>query len=812
MKSTAFVYLFACTGVVWTAPVLAQLVPDARTETVVTPNSLRGVEIEQVNGGKTSGSNLFHSFESFNIPNGQAVYFANPLGITNILTRITGKAPSQIDGTLGVLGNANLFLMNPNGLIFGANARLDLRGSFVGTTADAIGFGDGLQYSASQPSSNELLSISAPVGLNFNGSGAGIAVQNVGHRFVQPKTQGLPNVDLAPAVTGLTVNPNRTLALIGGDVNLTGGILTAPSGRIELAGVQSGKVKIASDSLGLAFDYNGVNTSRDIQLSRLALANTSGSGNSAINLTGRNITLTDKALVLNTHAGLAPAGEIRVTGNTLTVIGDTANTPQLPLTSPAFTSGGIVSQVTSSEGADVRIAVNQLNLQDAAGITSLNVGTGQGGDITIDAAQSIRMTDTRTINTSSPSSNVIFAGTLGPGSAGDIAVRTRSLEINDGGLISSTAFNGAGGNVRIDADSIRLIGFAPVSTLRSGISSLTVGTGNAGDLTINTQNLSVLNGGGIDVSSVSAGNAGNLTINATGSIVVSGTTPITGKPSFILAVSDPPTAIAAQTLPPASGVGDSGAIAINANRLIVQNGALVSVRNTRVGNAGSLRVRADQVVVDRATVSAATTNGNGGNLDIEAGRALILRRNAFLSATSSQFGTGGNITIRSPIVVAIENSSISANANRGFGGRINISAIGLLRSQDSTISASSNQGEPFNGTININQVQSNPVETTPEVSPPTADLRVAVACAGQSGTPASFVISGRGGTAAPTNLSGQRGWIDPTSRNSSIESPRSEEIAEAQGAVVLPSGEIAFVVDPANPSATRADLSPCQKS
>jgi filamentous hemagglutinin family protein len=104
---------------------LAQtLVPDATLgaeRSVVTPGvNVGGVSAERIDGGAVRGVNLFHSFQEFNVGNGRAAYFANPTGIENILSRVTGTNPSTIFGKLGVLGNANLFVINPNGIIFGA--------------------------------------------------------------------------------------------------------------------------------------------------------------------------------------------------------------------------------------------------------------------------------------------------------------------------------------------------------------------------------------------------------------------------------------------------------------------------------------------------------------------------------------------------------------------------------------------------------------------------------------------------------------------------------------------------------------------
>ncbi|NEO87410.1 MAG: filamentous hemagglutinin N-terminal domain-containing protein [Spirulina sp. SIO3F2] len=139
-------------------PVWAQLLPDntlGAEGSAVTPIDALN---DRIDGGATRGANLFHSFQEFNVGNGRGVYFANPGSINNILTRVTGNNVSEIFGTLGVLGDANLWLINPNGIHFGPNARLDVRGSFTATTAAGVWFGTE-QFSATNPQAPPLLTI-----------------------------------------------------------------------------------------------------------------------------------------------------------------------------------------------------------------------------------------------------------------------------------------------------------------------------------------------------------------------------------------------------------------------------------------------------------------------------------------------------------------------------------------------------------------------------------------------------------------------------------------------------------------------------
>lgn len=147
----------------------SDVVPDktlGAENSVVTPvNSAT----DRVEGGAIRGSNLFHSFQKFNIGDGNSVYFANPASVTNIFSRVTGGSPSDIQGLIRAQGNANLFLMNPNGILFGPNAQLDIGGSFVATTANAIQFSGGAEFSLTSPvtAGNSLLSVN-PSAFLFN--------------------------------------------------------------------------------------------------------------------------------------------------------------------------------------------------------------------------------------------------------------------------------------------------------------------------------------------------------------------------------------------------------------------------------------------------------------------------------------------------------------------------------------------------------------------------------------------------------------------------------------------------------------------
>ncbi|WP_346290129.1 filamentous hemagglutinin N-terminal domain-containing protein [Sphaerothrix gracilis] len=155
---------------------IAQITPDATLgseASVVAPDAdVRGGSADLIQGGAVRGVNLFHSFADFNVAELQRVYFANPAGIENILGRVTGSSASDILGTLGVDGSANLFLLNPNGIVFGPNAQLDITGSFLASTAAAFDF-NGQLFSATDPAVPTLLTVSLTPGLQYSAAQRG---------------------------------------------------------------------------------------------------------------------------------------------------------------------------------------------------------------------------------------------------------------------------------------------------------------------------------------------------------------------------------------------------------------------------------------------------------------------------------------------------------------------------------------------------------------------------------------------------------------------------------------------------------------
>jgi filamentous hemagglutinin family protein len=225
------------------SPTQAQVVPDATLG--AGKNSITNTQGNRtdITGGLRRNSALFHSFDRFSIDTNRQVYFANPTGIRNIFSRVTGGSVSNIDGVLGVSGSANLFFMNPNGIIFGPSARLDVSGSFLATTANALEFPDGQRFAATGDRAVPLVEVNIPIGLQI-AANAPAMLNNQGN---------------------LAVGAGQNLTLTGGTTTHTG-TLTASGGTVQVLGnqvnlVDQARVDVSSPTGGgtvlVGGDYQG---------------------------------------------------------------------------------------------------------------------------------------------------------------------------------------------------------------------------------------------------------------------------------------------------------------------------------------------------------------------------------------------------------------------------------------------------------------------------------------------------------------------------------------------------------------------------
>ena len=713
---------------------LAQIVPDATLpiDSIVAPNG----DTFAIDGGTTAGTNLFHSFSAFSVPTSAEAFFNNSLGIENIITRVTGNRISNIDGLLRANGVANFFLLNPNGIVFGPNARLDIGGSFFGSTAESLQFADGLTFgtTAGELRQAPLLSIDVPVGLQFGSDPGPIRVLGDFEDPFEVPTRvdsiSEGNALLATVIFNLLdrprnlgVAPDRTLAFVGGDITVEGAQLLAPGGRIALGGVGPESVVGIAPTGDLTYDRVGA--FRDIHLDRSATVNVSGDRGGRLQLRGRSIHLTDKsaAIAQNVGARENASGGIDIQADILALQGQV-----------------FLSSLTLGDGAagDAEIRVGTLALSDRAFLATASLGAGGAGRIAIQAADAISITDT----------SAITADSFALGAGGSIEIETRRLTLSNTGAISSSTLGpGPASNIRIRASEAIVLNAGPRPVVENeggalfgnGLFSVTRGPGNAGNIFITTDRLQT-SGGTISSATQADGPGGTIEIQA-------GSFEITRAPGQTGAAR-----VSAGGNRTASG--PAGSVTLRAEDVFVGNGAQLVVANSGSGDAGTLNVVANTLTLeDNGRINASTVSGvgTGGNINVEAG-TLVLRRRGQIS-TNSGSANGGNITIGAGVMVALANSDITANAEAGFGGRVEIEATGIFglefrerRTPESDITATSALGPAFRGVVEIVEPEIEPGDAF--VALPTTSIDISsefdrVPCKNIRDN--QFVFAGRGG-------------------------------------------------------------------
>ncbi len=700
IASLAFTLLLA-------APLQAQISSDGTLSTTVTTQDALNFLIEN---GDRAGGNLFHSFQEFSIPTGGEAYFNNAADIVNIFSRVTGGNISNIDGIFRVNGTANLFLINPAGIIFGENASLNIGGSFFATTAESVVFSDGLEFSATNPEATPLLSVNIPVGLQMGVNSGGIEVQGTGYTVVTERPFFIAN----PA--NLQVNSGNTLALVGSEVTLDGGIIAAQSGRIELGSALEGVVSLRETAQGWTLGYESVSSFGDINLLSQALATTAGQGGSSIQVQGRNLRLEDGSRIFMQNQGLIPDRAITV--NLSGSLVATGNAIDQDITDGIPGSGLRTETLGVAKGGNIDISVSRIDLNDGASITANSYGIGSGGDIDVNAFESILLQSSSldfndptsisatafvdgnvgNIEITSPQITLRQGGfaarNFGTAAAGKVTVTSEHLAVLDGGSVSSTTFGSeTGGEVIINADLAEVRGILPETLAPSALAASTLGTGDASSLTINAGKLVVRDGGRLDASTNAFGNSGSLTINATESVEVSGTVPGSINPSLISSSSTAldETLQTLLNLPPVPS-GNAGSIAINTPVLKVTDGAQVTVRTDGIGDAGTLAINADNIILSQGgSITASTQFGTGGDVQLQVKDTLQLNQLSGIIADALQAGQSGNITITASQTILTQSSSISTNAQGGAsGGELNLTSDILSLSGGSILSAVTN--------------------------------------------------------------------------------------------------------------------------
>ena len=632
---------------------LAQITPDSSLGTEKSVVESSGNR-DTIKGGAIRDANLFHSFTEFNVEALREAYFANPDGIANIFSRVTGNNISNIQGVLGVLGDANLYLINPNGILFGENARLDVNGSFFATTADSVVFGNGFEFSAVNPNQPPLLKIDIPIGLRFRDNPGDITVRGKGNgaRLLESEV-----IDTQEA---LRVDSNATIGLIGGNLFLEDATIKTAGGRIEIGSIAEGKVNLVEVANGLTFDYSGVETFRDISLSGTSVIDASGLGGGDIRVAGQNISITGVSGFTSFTLGSMPGKDINILATeSLSISGVENDNNFVSAISTSIFPQGI------AEGGDINIETRTLELGDRALISTSVLGQGNAGDININARESVSLESQG--NTSAIASSVA-EGAIGNG--GDINVTTLFLSLKNGAFFNAgTSGQGNSGSINISGNFLTLSNGAILSTRN-------LGQGMGGDVTINaTDNVSLTNG---SVIIVTGAEGGTISLNAKNLSII--------EDSFLFAGIDIDSGFPG---------AQSGDVVINLTEDLVLDGldgesiTFISNNNFGTGNAGSIDIFARNITFNNGGNVSGNNNGQGsiGNINLTATGDIIFdgskeaQRSGVVNFVNL-LGTGnvGEITITAKNLSLTNGAQIqSLVSGKGDSGDINLNIADNIR-------------------------------------------------------------------------------------------------------------------------------------
>ena len=689
--------------------------------------------------GKQVGGNLFQSFGQFNLISSESATFTGPPSIQNILSRVTGGSPSSIDGKVSSqIQGANLFFINPAGVIFGPHAQLDVSGSVAVTTANYVKLVGGGRFNANLGGQDTLSS--APVASFGFLNSAPASIFVVGNNG----SDSNGNATYAPS---LNIAAGKSFSFIAGGIGMSGGKITGEGSRMNLVSVHSaGEVILDATDINSSVDTSQFGVMGAIALINLANIDASGTAGGPVVVRGGSLVLD------NSQIGSETTGAIQGGPMDIALLGDL----KLVNRASIFTN-----TLASGTGGNLSIHAGSLSIHGTAiptEFTGISAGTkrgatGNAGDLTITVDQALSIVGHGQIGANTFSSGnggnvIIHAGSLSidgsaaalpgdftgigaeshvgaTGNAGDITIKVdQGLSIVGSGLISAvTGSSGRGGNVSIHAGFLSIDGSAtPKLFTEITAESLPTATGDAGSVNVTVdRSLCIVGHGEIGANTLSSGNGGNVVIHA-GSLLIDGSaTPFrftgiaaesdsgaTGSAGDLTITVEQALSVVGSGLISAvtASSAKGGKVVIHAGSLSI-DGSATPGRNTGItaeslhgatGVAGSIDITsAGTIKLSNDSSIKASSNVNGGNITIKTPTLVYLIDSEITAEAGS---TGGNITI-DPIFIVLNNSRISANASAGQGGNINLISDFFFNSNSSVTAT----GTTNNGTVNITAPQ-----------------------------------------------------------------------------------------------------------
>ena len=593
---------------------------------------------------------------------------------------------------------------------------------------------------ASNQQNNPLLTISVPVGLQFNQPNSGeITVLGNGHNLIYDESTFYP-LQKSNNLGKFKVSNGKDLTLIGGNINLVGGTIEAPEGKIILASIGEGNFNLNN------LELSGITTFKNINITEKSSLETIGNGGGNIFIAGNNINVDKSSAILVQNNGDKIGGNININAHKLVVDG-LDNKPQ---------SRTVINNENTANGwgGNLTIKSDEFAMRNGAITGTVNFGLNKVGDVNIQTKDVINLEG---YNIFKPNFFTFLVSlTYNQGDAGNLNINSPKINLIDGGAIASLTLlsTGNSGNIEINSKDIFLTGFTPIIYQPSTISTSSFSYGNAGNININTEKITLENQGTVLSSTFAQGNAGNININASDSVKVTGNFlgQITGSPTGISSASELLNLqLRLLYRIPDFPTGASSNITINTKLLSIENNGIINASNISQANAGTLKINADSIFLNQSAIAGFTFSQEGGNIILNINKFILLRNQSLITANALNNGNGGNITINSPFIIAIssENSDIIANAFLGKGGNININSLGIfgIEYRDqltnlSDINASAQFG--VNGVVNINTPGIEPNIAVIKLSSTPVDLSGLVAnkCKNKQN---SLMITGRNG-------------------------------------------------------------------
>ncbi|MDZ8052358.1 MAG: filamentous hemagglutinin N-terminal domain-containing protein [Aulosira sp. ZfuVER01] len=350
-----------------------------------------------------------------------------------------------------------------------------------------------------------------------------------------------------------------------------------------------------------------------------------------------------------------------------------------------------LADTSGAGGGSIQLQGRNISIRDGSVVLIQTQGAPAAGGINVNASESLALIGT---TADGQISSNLFTETLGGGKSGDISVVTPRLLLQDGAAISAATYTTApGGNIDIKAaDSVQVLGFSPINPSRfSNITAATFGAGDAGTLTVSTQQLTALSGG--NIASVTGGKYGtgsgsNVTVNASKLVELIGVTPFVFTPSQITAGT--------------GGPGKAGSVTVNTERLVVKDGGRVDASTLASGPAGSVTINAK----DAVEVSGTVPGSLNPSLIVSSANIVDPTLQQLLEVPAVPSGNSGDVTINTGKLTVSDGAEVTVrNDGTGNAGTLRVNADSILLNSQGRITAAT-KGDGIGGNIDIRAANS----------------------------------------------------------------------------------------------------------